>query len=547
MSRIFACALVAAALLSSCTLGGGGNTPPAEVLAADQTLSFPIAQEIGDFDPAQITSPTDVDLLRNVFSGLYKFDEKLHEVPDIATAFPDISADGLTYTFHLRTDAHFSNGDPITADDVLFSWNRAAVKQGEFAPFFSSVRGYDQVAGGRSKSLSGLKKVDDHTVQAVLNQAAGYWLTLVGLWPAWLVDKKVVTSAGDDVWYSKPETLVGSGPFRLTAHVIGQSLDFEPVTGWYGGSTGAIKKVHIDIQPDQNAQVTAYESGVYSLIGYGRQSLTTAIAVKYATSASLRSQLMLVPAGVSYWMGFNMATGALAGDNGKAGRHAFATAIDRAALAQAVCSALTSCAPATGGVISKGLAGYLGDGADPNSKFDATDAKKEYQAWDPNGSKVKGLAYTFDTNPFNTAVCANLAAQWRANLGVTVGCNDVDRQTFFDQRNQRCAYAAFRQSWSADYNNPQDWFDYLFVSHAPSSGSCYANPELDSLVANADTQPVALALNYYQAADRLLMNDVAYAGLLYGVQQYLAHPYVKGVGGTALYDFYWTQARILHH
>src|SRR6266849_899174 len=204
--RLRASAVVALAVClaqASCTLGGGGAT---EQLAADQTLSFPISNEIGDFDPAQITSPADVDILRNVFSGLYAFDQHLHLVPDIATSFPDISADGLTYTFHLRTDAHFSNGDPITADDVLFSWNRAAVKQGEFASFFSSLRGYDQVASGRSKSLSGLKKVDDHTVQAVLNQAAGYWLTLVGLWPAWLIDKKVVTSAGDNIWYSRPET-----------------------------------------------------------------------------------------------------------------------------------------------------------------------------------------------------------------------------------------------------------------------------------------------------------------------------------------------------
>src|SRR4029077_14447233 len=156
---------------------------------------------------------------------------------------------------------------------------------------------------------------------------------------------------------------------------------------------------------------------------------------------------------------------------------------------------------ATGGVVSKGLAGYLGDGADANAKFDAAAAKNEYQACDPNGAKVKGLTYTFDTNPFNQAVCANLIAQWKQILGVNVQCSDVDRQTFFDQRNGRCAYSAFRQSWNADYNNPQDWFDSLSVTHATSGGSCYSNPALDSLVAPADATPVGLALSYYQAAD----------------------------------------------
>ena len=533
-------------LVTACTLGGSAAPPP-EALAADQSLSFPIPQEVSDFDPAQISMPADVDILRNVFSGLYKFDEHLHEVPDIAAGFPDISADGLTYTFHLRHDAHFSNGDPITADDVIFSWNRAAAKQGEFAALFSAVQGYNAVALGHVPALSGVSKSDDYTVKTVLSHAAGYWLTEVGLWPMWLVDRKVIAAAGEDVWYTKPDSLIGSGPFHLTSHVTGQSLDFEPVATWYGGSTGTLKRVHVEIVADAAAQLTGYQSGLYSLIGYGRVSLGPETAVKYTTDAKLKPELQLVPAGLTYWVGFNMQNGPFAGDAGRAGRHAFASAIDRKALVDAVCSAGTSCAAATGGVLSKGLAGYLGDGADPNAKFDAAAALKEYRAWDPNGTKVKGLSYSFDTNPFNTAVCDNLTKQWKANLGATVACNDVDRQTFFDQRNGSCAYNMFRQSWSADYNNPQDWFDYLFVSHAVSGGSCYSSPALDSLVTTGDAQPVGLSLSYYQAADHALISDVVYAALVYGIQQYLAHPYVKGVGGTALYDFYWTQARIVQH
>jgi oligopeptide transport system substrate-binding protein len=537
-------AVAACLIQASCTLGGGG---PTEQLAADQTLSFPISNEVGDFDPAQITSPADVDILRNVFSGLYGFDEHLHLVPDIATSFPDISPDGLTYTFRLRHDAHFSNGDPITADDVIYSWNRAAAKQGELAPLFSPIRGYELVAQGRSKQLGGVTKTDAYTVVVTLSTAAGYWLTEVGLWPYWLVDQKVVSSAGEDIWFTQPGSLIGSGPFKLTAHAPGQSLDFAPVPHWHGGSTGALKRVHVEVVPDAPTQLSRYESGVFSLIGYGRQSLTSETAARYQTDAKLRDQLMVVPAGVTFWVGFNMANGPFAGDAGKAGRHAFATAIDRSALVDAVCSAGTTCMAATGGVLSKGLAGYLGDGADLNAKFDPTAARNEYSAWDPTGAKVKNLAYTYDTNPFNLAVCQNLVNQWQKNLGVKVGCNEVDRQTFFDQRNQRCAYTMFRQSWSADYNNPQDWFDYLFVSHAPSGGACYSNPNLDALVATADSKPIGLAISYYQAAGHVLISDVVYAPQVYGVQQYLAHPYVRGVGGTALYDLYWTQARILAH
>jgi oligopeptide transport system substrate-binding protein len=526
----------------------GTSAPPVEKLAADQTLSFPIFQDVADLDPALISAPADVDILRNVFSGLYKFDQQLHEVPDLATGVPAVSADGLTYTFGIRHDGRFSNGDPITANDFIYSWNRAAARQGDYAGLFSVVAGYDAVAAGRSAQMSGLARVDDFTFTATLTKRAGYFITVVGLWPFWVVNQKVVASAGEDAWFTKPETLIGSGPFRMAARVPGQSMDFQPVVGWYGGSTGKLTKVHVEVVPDPGAQVSLYESGVFSLVGYARQGLPPAAATRYTADPKLKSELKLVPLGLTFWVGFNLKTGPFAGvDAGRQGRHAFSTAIDRAALVDALCNQKTACVAATGGLISKGLQGYLGDAVDPNARFDAAAAKAEYRAWDPTGSKVKGLTYTFDTNAFNQAVCTNLQSQWQKNLGVTVACVDMDRKTFFDDRNGRCAYPAFRQSWSADYDHPQDWFDYLFVTGASSSGSCYSNPSLDRVIGSAEAAPLSESLVDYKTAGQMLLNDAVFAPLIYGVQQYLSHTYVAGVGGNALYDSYWTQARILAH
>ena len=523
-------------------------TPTPEPLAATQTLSFPIAQDIADFDPALISNPADVDILRNVFSGLYRFDNQLREVPDIAVGQPTISADGLTYTFKLRHDAHFSNGDAITAGDFIFSWNRAAAKQADFAGLFNVIAGYGDIASGKSAQMSGLTKLDDYTLQVVLTKRAGYFLTLAGLWPFWLVDQAVVSSAGEDAWFTKPDTLIGSGPFRMTARTPGVSMDFAPVANWYGGKTGALTQVHVEVIPDLSQQVAEYESGVFTLIGYARQGLAPAAATRYTSSATLKQQLSLVPLGTTFWVGFNLKTGPFAGiDGGRAGREAFSQAIDRKALVDAVCNQETSCVAATGGVISKGLHGYLGDSADRSTKFDPVAAKAEYQAWDPDGSKVKGLSYTYDTNAFNKAVCDNLSAQWKKNLGVTVACVDLDRKTFFDSRNGSCAFPMFRHSWLADYDNPQDWFDYLFVTGASSSGSCYSNPSFDQLIAAADASPTGPSTPGYKTAGFVLSNDSIFAGLLYGVQQYLVHPWVRGAGGNALYDYDWTGIRLIKH
>jgi len=514
----------------------------------DQTLSFPINDDIGDLDPAHMSAAVDIDLFQNVFSGLYKFDKDLKEVPDIATKAPDISTDGLTYTFTMRHDAKFSNGDGIKADDFIYSWNRAARIQGDYASVFDPVVGYQAVADGKATTMTGLKKIDDYKFSATLGAPAGYWYTEVGLWTAWVVSQKAITAGGgDDKWFTDTKTFIGSGQFRMTARTPKQSLDFEPVANWYGGSTGVLKKVHIEVIADQKAQVTKYESGNYSAIGPMNQSLTPEDVIRYNSDPVKKAQLTLAPQARTTWIGFNLKTGPFAGiDAGKAGRHAFSTAIDRDQLVDIACSKGTACFKATGGIITKGLSGYLGDNTDPNTKFDAAAALAEYKAWDPDGSRVKGLVYSYNTSAFNKAVCENLASQWKKNLNVTVQCTAQDRKSFFAARN-KCGYPIFRHSWGADYDHPQDWFDFLFVTNAGSGGSCYSNPALDAMAKDANTKVLSQSVDTYKKMGQILVDQVIAPELLYGIQQYLVQPYVRGVGGNALYDWRWEAVRILQH
>jgi ABC-type oligopeptide transport system substrate-binding subunit len=546
MFRSLAAALGALFVAAAC--GGSSTGGGSETLAADQTFSFPIIDDVGDLDPAHMSAAVDIDLFQNVFSGLYKFNDQLQEVPDIATKAPDISTDGLTYTFTMRHDAKFSNGDGIKSDDFIYSWNRAARIQGDYASVFAPVVGYDAVSNGKATTMPGLKKIDDYSFSATLSAPAGYWYTEVALWTAWVVDQKAVTAGGgDDKWFTDPKTYIGSGQFKLTARTPKQSLDFEPVANWYGGSTGALKKIHIEVIADQKASLTKYESGNFSAIGYMNQSLTPEDVIRYNSDPQLKTQLTLQPSARTTWIGYNFKSGPFAGiDAGKHGRHAFTTAVDLNQLVDIACSKGTACFAATGGVITKGLQGYLGDGTDPNSKFDATAAKAEYKAWDPDGSKVKNLTYTYNNGAFNKAVCENLASQWQQNLGVKVQCAAQDRASFFSART-KCSYPIFRHSWGADYDHPQDWFDFLFVTGAGSSGSCYSNPTVDALVKNANTKSLAQSLADYKKANQILIDDAVTGNLVYGIQQYVVHPYVKGAGGNALYDFRFSGIRILQH
>src|SRR5260370_37959384 len=187
--------------------------------------------------------------------------------------------------------------------------------------------------------MSGLGKVDDYALNVMLTRRSGYFVTETGLWPFWVVDQKVIATAGDTLWFSKPDTLIGSGPFRMTARTPGQSMDFEPVSGWYGCKTGVLTRVHVEGMSDAAAQVTQYETGGFTLIGYGRQALGPAAATRYTSDAKLQSQMTVVPIGTTFWVGFNLRSGPFAGiDAGRAGRHAFSQAIDRKVLVDAVCN-----------------------------------------------------------------------------------------------------------------------------------------------------------------------------------------------------------------
>src|SRR5258708_39613475 len=109
---------VTSLVLVACGGGGGGG---GATLASNQTLTFPILADFGTLDPAVSDAETDQEIQQNMFDGLVKFDNNLNVVPDIAASMPTVSGDGLTYTFKLRTDVTFSNGDKVTSKDVLYS------------------------------------------------------------------------------------------------------------------------------------------------------------------------------------------------------------------------------------------------------------------------------------------------------------------------------------------------------------------------------------------------------------------------------------------
>jgi ABC-type oligopeptide transport system substrate-binding subunit len=565
------------ALLVACGQAGGAG---GQSQRSSSDLRFPIGTDFGTLDPAYLDTQTDAQIAENLFDGVLEQAGDLRIVPSIAAAMPSVSADGLTYTFRLRRDVSFWNGDQVTAKDVLYSWNRGAALQGPYSTNLAAIAGFDklptkppppaqveQLLGkkDRSVTLSGLTAPDGpdgYTVRVRLTQPAGWFLSaisqpgVVGM----IVDQRVVASDPKG-WWTKPATLVGTGAYRMVGRSPGRSADFAAMPSWWGSPKPAVGHVHVGILPDARDREAAYEAGEYDINGFGGFSnLDLQDILRIKRTRSLNSQLLLRPGGRTYWVSFNLkadptrkAGGPFidsAGGSAKALRQAFDLAIDKKKLADAVCRGAL-CAPATGGIITKGLKGYLGDNADPLAGFDPVRARQLLKGADANGTKTKGLVYVYDPeDPVNQPTARNLREQWRTNLGVDVEIRPEPHARFVVDR-LNGSFVLSRDGWTADYDHPEDWFDDKFGSLAGcpdvNCSTGYATPQFDRLAAQAGAQPLEKALPVYRQMSKMLSDEVAYIPLYHTVNAFMIRPYVRGAGANNLLDYRWSGIRFLPH
>ena len=575
--KVLSVGAVAGLALAAC----GSSSTGGSTLAADQTLKFPILDDFGTLDPAVADAETDQEIQLNMFDGLTKFDNNLNVVPDIAKSWT-VSSDGMTYTFTMRQDVTFSNGDKVTAKDVLYSWNRAASMSGAYGTSYgtnlSAIQGYSDVAKSTavgaalesllekndpSVSMTGLTAPDGpsgYTIQVKLAFPAGWFLPAISLSGStgMLVDENVVKTDFDNWWTNNP---VGTGPFKMTARVPKQSVDFAAVSNWWGSPKPTLTKVHIDVLNDPSSAITKWEQGGYDIYGYGGYSnAPVADILRIQGTPNEKSELLLHNKVRSYWVSFNMvsdakrqAKGPFLLADGQAGhdlRMAFDLAIDKSKLVSVVCQNIL-CTPMTGGLIAKGLTGYLGDNQDPLAQYDPAKAKQLLQSADPTGAKTKGLIYVYDPeNPLNGPTAQFLQSQWQDNLGVHVEIQPQSHSAFIKARLSG-HYVLSRDGWQADYNHPQDWYDNLWGSAlgCPDSSctSGYSTPAYDALVKKADAESGDQALADYKSLAQMLITDVVYIPLYYSVGAFLIHSYVQGAGTNAFSDYPWDGIQILQH
>ncbi len=507
-----------------CLLLGSGCRPrlsPVEGARANRTLLLGNGAEPGDLDPQLATAFTEFNIIIALGEGLTAIDESTGEAVPATAASWSVSPDGLRYTFHLRPDARWTNGDPVTAGDFVFSFERI-LRPGlasEYAYMLFPIRGAEAFNAGKSADFSsvGVNAADPHTLVIELASPTPYLLAIAAHQAWFPVHPPTILKFGKidqrgTVW-TRPENYVGNGPYRLAVWAPNDRIEVVRQPHHYSNPSAGIQRVIFfptdNIPADESAYRAGQRHATYDL-------LPDRIA---GYRAEKPSPLRVDPLLETYYLRFNLTRPPMSDQRV---RRALALSIDREAIAASVLQGSRVAAfhytpPGTGGYISEARQSY-----DPAAARELLSA-----AGFPAGKGFPRLELLMNTDAINTSVLSAVQAMWKRELGIEVTLVSQDFRVYLDTM-KGLRYDIARARWIGDYNDPNTYLD-MYVTEGGNNQTGYSSPAYDQLIARAaTTSDPAERYAVFQRAEALLLSDAPIAPVFFGARTHLLHADVFG-------------------
>ncbi len=535
----------AAANASAPAGGAATGAKPADAAPDDQqklTIQLPAEPETLDWQVSEFEQDISVEHL--LARGLFYFDKDANVVPALAAQMPTkenggLSADGLTYTIKLKSGQKFSDGNPLTAKDMVYTVQRAMDPKlaGNYAGFFYDIVGakdYNTALGtkdspktpsdadlAKMKAAIGVKAVDDSTIQLTLTKPSGSFLTRLGLWAMYPVEQSVIEKFGDK--WTDPANIVGNGPYVLKEHVEKDHLTLAANPNYTLDPKPLIKTLTLRVIEDNVQALNAYKNGEIDGVNVPQQQ-----AQQIFADPSLKDQLHRQPRQETRGWEFNDAQKPF--DDAKV-RMAFAKAVNRDDYIKAVYGGIGT--PATTW-LPPGLPGYA-QANESIQAFDAAAAKKLLSdAGFPNGQGFPSVSLLLTDTPLNHTIFDFLQKQIKDNLNISIGSEFVDAKTRSSRYSNK-QFTLFYGGWVGDYPNADDWLPDLWTTGGSTNKPGYTNPQFDAAVkaALAETDPQKQA-PLWSAAEKIMLTDAAGGWLYHGEMVMLFKPKVKGLTGVSI-------------
>jgi len=522
LPRLSFCCLLAL-VVTGCT----PRETPAAAGIRTKTLLLGNGAEPADLDPQTDTAYTDMNILVALFEGLTTLDELTGQPqPGMAERW-EASPDGLVWTIHLRADAQWSNGDPLTAEDFVYSFRRMLAPKlaSEYAYMLWPLKNAEAINAGKIADLAalGVRAVDPHTLQLTLGEPCP-WLLALAAHQAWFpVHRATIEKFGAmdqrGTRWTRPENFVGNGAFTLKEWTPNSRLIVDKNPHYWDTAHNRLNAVVFF----PNESIATDERNFRA----GQLHLTYDLPPeKIATYRDEAPQLLRVdPFLETFYLRFNVAKPPL--DKLEV-RQALARALDRAALCRSV---LRDSRMPAHAFTPPGTAGYT---AQASVTDDFAAARRLLAAAGfPGGKGFPTLEVQIKNDDLHRSVLEAIQQMWRRELGINVTIAPLEQKTWISNQ-QAMTYQICSSRWAGDYLDPNTFLD-LWVTNGGNNQTGWSNPVYDRLMAGAArTLDTARRQALQQQAEALLLDAVPIVPLFHGARVYLIHPAVRNWQPTLL-------------
>ena len=492
-------------------------------VANQKVVRYPLEQNPPQMDPQLTTDAISAQVLGHISEGLTTIGEKGKVLPGVAETW---KTEGNTWTFTLRKDAKWHNGDPVVAGDFVAAWERTLNPNSaaEYAFIMYSIVGAQEYNEGKITDFSqvGVKAVDDHTLVVDLKEPVTYFDSLVGFF-AFLPQNQKFYEEHKDGYASSAENFLGNGPFKMVTWDFENKIILEKADTYWDKDSIKLDKIEMPIIADSTASLKAYKNDELDWTFLPAEEINN-----FKGSAEL---VPVAEARVIYMLINNKHK---LFSNQKV-RKAFSMAIDRQALVDKIKNGAGAVATGVVPGIIPGKAGMFREDYSQDAYgigYNPEEAKKLF------AEGLKELGMTEADVPeltmlaTNTDVNAKESQFYQEQLKVNLGLNIKLEPVTFQIRLQRQTakdYDIILAGWGADYNDPMTFLD-MWMSNSGQNNSNWASPEYDKLIAQAKAEAdPAKRMDFLGQAEKLLMEDVAIVPTFYRMKVAIKKPYVKGV------------------
>jgi oligopeptide transport system substrate-binding protein len=536
-SRLFLVLLVIS-LIGTGVLAAKSAKKP--VLDKNQVLTYNLTTEPKALDPAKSTGYPEFRVEHACFEGLTDFGVNDRPTPGAALKWT-ISPDGLTYTFFLRHNAKWSNGDPVTAHDFEYAWKRLLnPKTGSsYASTLYYLKNGEEYNTGKitDSDAVGVKAKDNLTLIVTLKAPCSYFLTLTVQPSLYPLNRKVVEV--NPKWDSDPKTYVGNGPFKLVNWVHQEKLEFVPNPNYWNRTKIKLKKLICYTIEEQSTGLTMFESGKLDLLDeLPRQEIPRLKNEgKIRFSPSIGTYYYLINTKKEPFKDVRV-------------RKALALAINRGQIIKYVTKA--------GEKPSLGFVPYGVPDATDAKEFrtaggnyfkdaDLAKAKKLLaEAGYADLKKFPAIQILYNTSETNKQIAEVIQEMWSKELGINITLTNQEWKVYLESR-KRGDFQIARASWMGDYVDPMTFLD-VWTSENGNNYSGWSNAHYDKLIDQAKvTTNAKTRLKLLHEAEKLLMEEMPIIPIYYYTRPYLFSKWARGVRYSAVGLIDFSGAYIIAH